>query len=120
MNIALWIGQGMLAIVFVASGLLKSTQSKERMMAIGQTGVRDYPLGFIRFIALCELLGAGGLIVPWATGILPILTPLAAIGLSVVLIGAARAHLRLHEPGNVAITLALLALVAFVAFGRLR
>jgi uncharacterized membrane protein YphA (DoxX/SURF4 family) len=119
MNITLWLGQGLLAAVFLFSGLSKGTQSKERMLATGQTGVREFPLGFIRFIALAELVGAFGLVVPWATQILPVLTPLAAVGLGIIMIGAARAHLRLHEPRNVALNLALLAVAIFVGLGRM-
>jgi hypothetical protein len=118
MNTAMWICQGLLAATFVGSGILKGTSSKERMLASGQTGVRDYPIGFIRFIAGCELLGAVGLIVPWATGIAPRLTALAAIGLGVIMLGAARAHARLHEPRNVAANLVILALCGAVAIGR--
>jgi uncharacterized membrane protein YphA (DoxX/SURF4 family) len=118
MNTLLWTLQILLAIVYVVSGIQKSTQSKERMIATGQTGVRDYPIGFIRFIATCELLGAAGLVLPRALGILPILTPIAAIGLAIIMLGAARAHMRLHEPRNVAINLVLIATLAVVAIGR--
>ena len=120
MNTAMWICQALLAATFVGSGFLKGTQSKERMLASGQTGVRDYPIGFIRFVAACEILGAVGLIVPWATGIAPRLTPLAAIGLGIIMLGAARAHARLHEPGNVAANFVILALCATVLIGRWR
>jgi uncharacterized membrane protein YphA (DoxX/SURF4 family) len=119
MNTLLWISQAILATVFLFSGSQKISQSKARMIETGQTGVRDYPIGFIRFIALCELLGALGLILPRALSTLPILTPIAAIGFAVIMLGAARAHTRLHEPRNVALNLALLALCAFVAIGRL-
>ena len=119
MGIALWSCQIVLAAVFLSSGMAKSTQSKERMVATGQTGVQAYGLPFIRFIAWCELCGAVGLVVPRATGILPVLTPLAAIGLGLIMVGAARAHARLHEPKNVATNLVLLALCLFVAVGRL-
>src|SRR4051794_15578662 len=98
MNALLWTLQALVAAVFVSSGTIKGTQSKPRLLASGQTGVRDYSIGFIRFIAGCEVLGAIGLIAPRATGILPVLTPLAAIGLGIIMIGAARAHARLHEP----------------------
>jgi hypothetical protein len=118
MNSLLWICQSILAAVFVGSGALKATQSKARMLETGQTGVRDYPLAFIRFIAICELLGAIGLIAPRAAGIAPALTPIAAIGLGVIMIGAARAHARLHEPRNVAVNLVFLALCVLVAIGR--
>jgi uncharacterized membrane protein YphA (DoxX/SURF4 family) len=119
MSITLWVCQAVLAAVFASSGVLKLTQSKERMLATGQTGVRDYSVPFIRFIAACELAGAVGLIVPRATSILPALTPLAAACLAVIMIGAARAHARLHEPKNVAANVVLLALCLFVAIGRL-
>ena len=118
MNSVMWLAQGLLALVFSFSGAVKGTQSKERLLATGQTGVRDYPIGFIRFIAACELLGAVGLILPWATTIAPVLTPLAALGLGIIMIGAARAHARLHEPRNVAANLVLLSLCVLVLLGR--
>jgi len=119
MSVALWICQGLLAAVFFWSGAQKISQPKERLLAAGQTGVRAYSLPFIRFIAACELAGAVGLIVPRATSILPVLTPLAAAGLGVIMIGAARAHAQLHEPKNVVTNVVLLALCLFVAIGRL-
>lgn len=119
MNLALWICQGILATVFASSGLLKGRQTKEKMLASGQTGVRDYSLGFIRFIALMELLGAVGLILPWATRIAPVLTPVAAAGLAIIMVGAARAHARLHEPKNVATNVVLFTLCVAVVIGRL-
>jgi len=118
MSIALWICQGLLAAVFFASGSLKMTQSKERLVASGQTGVQAYSLPFIRFIAFCELAGAVGLVLPRATSIWPVLTPIAAACLGVIMIGAARAHARLHEPKNVATNFVLLALCLYVAIGR--
>jgi uncharacterized membrane protein YphA (DoxX/SURF4 family) len=119
MNTALWICQGILAAVFTFSGLQKGTQSKERMIAAGQTGVRDFSLPFIRFIAAMELLGVAGLILPRAMHIAPALTPLAAAGLGIIMLGAARAHARLHEPRNVAANLVLLALCVVVVLGRM-
>ena len=118
MNIALWICQGILAAVFLFSGLQKSVQTKERMIASGQTGVKEYSLPFIRFIATLELLAVVGLILPWATRTASVLTPLAAAGLGIIMLGAARAHARLHEPRNVATNFVLLALCVFVVIGR--
>ena len=118
MNTLLWIFQIVLALVFAGSGTAKSAMSKPRLLETGQTGVRDYPLPFIRFIAACELLGAAGLVVPWAVHLVPRLTPIAAIGLGIIMLGAARAHARLHEPRNVAANLVLLAMTAVVAIGR--
>jgi uncharacterized membrane protein YphA (DoxX/SURF4 family) len=119
MDVALWTCQVLLAAVFSYSGLQKSTQSKDRMIETGQTGVRPYGLAFIRLIALAELAGAAGLIVPWATKILPALTPLAAAGLGAIMIGAACVHARQQEPKNVATNLVLLTLCGLVAIGRL-
>jgi uncharacterized membrane protein YphA (DoxX/SURF4 family) len=118
MSALLWTFQIVLALVFAGSGTAKSTMSKPRLLETGQTGVRDYPLPFIRFIAVCELLGAVGLVVPWALHLVPRLTPIAAIGLGVIMIGAARAHARLHEPRNVAANLVLLAMSMVVAIAR--
>ncbi len=80
MNIALWIAQGLLAAAFLASGYAKSTQTKEKMIATGQTGVAPFPLPVIRVVAALEVAAAVGLILPWATDIAPVLTPLAGVG----------------------------------------
>lgn len=119
MNIALWIVQGLVALVFTASGLMKGTWDRERLVRSGQTGVQDLPLPLIRFIALAELCGALGLVLPWASGIAPVLTPIAAGGLGVIMLLAAIVHTRLREPKNVATNFALLAACLFVVWGRL-
>ncbi len=118
MNATLWITQGLLALAFIYSGVLKSTQTKERMIAVGQTGVRPFSLPVIRFTAICELLAVVGLILPWSTGIARVLTPLAAVGLAVLMVLAGNVHARQHEPRNVATNVVLLALCIFVAVGR--
>jgi hypothetical protein len=64
MRIATRIIQGILAAVFLTSGWTRSTLVKARILETGQAGGRDYPLGLIRFIAACELLGAVGLLLP--------------------------------------------------------
>jgi hypothetical protein len=133
LNTVLWILQVGLAATFTASGIAKSTLSKPRLVETGQTGVAHFSLGFIRFIATCELTGAVGLIVPWATGSMPWLTPLAAACLGVIMIGAASAHARLarehrQDPGrrrrskelwNMTTALMLLLLCGSVTVGRL-
>jgi uncharacterized membrane protein YphA (DoxX/SURF4 family) len=119
MNIILWILQGLLAVTFLGSGTSKLTLSRQRLIDTGQTGIAVYPMPVVRFTALCEVLAAAGLVLPWATGIAPVLTPLAAAGLCVVMVGAARAHARLREPRNVAINAVLFALALTVAIGRL-
>lgn len=118
MNIALWTAQLLVAAVFAFSAVTKGTWSKERLLANGQTGVAPVPLPLLRGIALSELLGVLGLIVPWWTGIAPVLTPLAAAGLGVIMVGAATMHLRLKEPGTALQNLLLLTLCIFVVVGR--
>jgi hypothetical protein len=117
MNIALWITQILLVVVFGYSALIKSTQSTEGAVELGMTGVVNVPLPVMRFTASCEVLGVVGLIVPYVTRVLPI-TPLAAIGLGMIMVLAARIHLGLGEPATAAGNLVLLMMCLFVAWGR--
>lgn len=119
MNIALWAAQLTLAAVFAVSGTAKLTMARERLLATGQTGVAMFPMPVVRFTAAMELLAAVALVAPQVTGIGRALTPLAAAGLCVVMVGAAWAHSRLREPWSVAVNAALFGLAVFVMFGRL-
>lgn len=118
MAVALWVVQGSLAAVFLGSGLAKATMSKPRMIATGQTGVAPFPLPVIRVVAVAEVLAAAGLVLPGLLGVAPVLTPLAAIGLMVVMVGAALSHASLREYPQVAVNAILFALALFVAVGR--
>ena len=82
MNNALWIVAGLLAFVFVMAGFMKVSQPKETLKEKGMGFVDDFSAGQVRLIGILEVLGAVGLILPALTGILPILTPLAAVGLA--------------------------------------
>ena len=117
MNIALWIVQGLLAAAFLMAGIMKATQPKEKLAA-NMAWVNDFSTSQVRLIGIVEILGAIGLILPAATGILPILTPLAAVGLALVMIGAAMTHRRRGESQMIPINAVLLLLAAFVAYGR--
>lgn len=119
MDIALWIASGLLAVVFTGSGLAKATMSRERLIASGQTGIAPFPMPVVRLTAVCEVLAAIGLLAPWLTGTARVLTPVAAIGLVLVMCGAAISHASLREPHSVAANLVLLLVAAFVAAGRL-
>jgi uncharacterized membrane protein YphA (DoxX/SURF4 family) len=119
MNIALWIAQVLLALVFLVSGIAKSTFSRQQFINTKQTGVVDLPMPLVRFIGISEILGAIGLILPWLLRILPVLTPLSAICFAIMMILAARKHTALHEPKNVRNNLILLIVCLFVAFGRI-
>ena len=117
MNTALWVVQIILAAIFLISGLVKVTQPRERLVT--QMGwVDDYSDGNLRLIGTLEILGAIGLVVPAMTGILPILTPLAALGLAATMVGAVIIHWRRSEYGNIIGNILLLGLALFVTFGR--
>ena len=117
MNIALWIVQGSLALIFLMAGGMKIMRSKEKL-ATNMAWVEDFSTAQVRGIGILEILGALGLILPMVTGILPILTPLAAIGLVLDMIGAAITHVRRGENNMVPVNVVLLLLAAFVAYGR--
>jgi hypothetical protein len=118
MNTALWIVAIVLAVVFVGSGLVKEVVPKEKLVTSGQGWARDVSPTTIRLIGLAELLGAIGLILPAAVHIAPILVPLAAVGLVLVMVGAAVVHARRSEPMNIAVNVVLIGLAVFVAWGR--
>jgi uncharacterized membrane protein YphA (DoxX/SURF4 family) len=119
MNLALWVAAIVLAAAFAGSGLMKQFVPKDKLVTSGQGWAQDFSPTSIRLIGLVEVLGAAGLILPAVTHIAPILVPLAAIGLALVMAGAAIVHARRNEPTNVIVNIVLLALAAFVAWGRL-
>ncbi len=117
MGIALWVVQGLLAVAFLGAGATKLSQPKEKL-AKNMAWVEDFSPGTVRLIGALEVVGAIGLVLPALTGILPWLTPLAALGLVLTMIGAALTHLRRTEYGNIAVNAVLLVLAAFVVYGR--
>lgn len=117
-NVILWVVQGLLVVVFGFSAVVKGTQSTQRAIELGMTGVTDVPLGLMRFTAACETLGVIGLVLPYATGILPGLTPFGALGLGLIMVLAGWIHLRRREPLTAVGNAVLLGLCVFVAIGR--
>ena len=117
MNMFLWIVQAILAAMFAHAGVMKATQPKEKLAA-NLPWVEDFSASTVRFIGAVEFLGAVGLILPAATGIAPILTPIAATGLALTMVLAAATHIRRKEPSGVAFNAVLFALAVFVAWGR--
>src|SRR6476620_5468722 len=112
---ALWIVQGLLAAMFLLAGVPKLVMSAEQMSAPGPI---QLPVLFIRFIGVCEILGAIGMILPGLTGIRPGLTPLAAAGLIIIMIGATVVNLVDGPAAAAILTVVLGALAAFVVYGR--
>jgi hypothetical protein len=116
MPYVLWIVQGLLALLFLFTGGMKLVLPLEVM-----TEQMPLPGWFLRFIGVAEVLGAIGLILPGLLGIRPVLTPLAALGLVIIMIGATVLTLAGFVPGGVALALIPLVvglLSAFVAYGR--
>ena len=118
MNALLWTLQASLAAIFTVSGLAKISQPKARLIASGQTGVTPFPLPVIRITAFCELLGAIGILLPRLVGVAEFLTPAAAAGYAIVMVGAIASHAYLREPRNVAATVAIFIAAVTVAVGR--
>jgi len=118
MNLPLWIVAIVLAATFTGSGLLKLLVPKDKLVTFGQGWAQDYSQTSIRLIGLAEILGAIGLVLPAAVHIAPILVPLAAVGLILVMVGAAVVHARRNETVNIAVNVVLIALAVFVAWGR--
>ncbi|MDF2724004.1 MAG: DoxX family protein [Paenibacillus sp.] len=116
MNIALWIVQALLGLVFLMAGVTKSFQyekAKEKM-----PWAKEFSKGFVRFVGVSELLGAIGLILPYALGIVPVLTPIAAIGLALIMVLATVYHVRKNEYSAIGMNIVMLALFIFIAVGR--
>jgi uncharacterized membrane protein len=107
----------LLAAAFVVSGARKLSQPREKLLK-KWAWVEDFSQGSVRIIGVLEVLGAIGIVVPALTGIVPSLTPLAALGLVLLMIGAALTHLRRSEYSVITVPAVLLILAAFVACGR--
>jgi uncharacterized membrane protein YphA (DoxX/SURF4 family) len=116
MNIALWIMAGLLAAAFLGSGGTKLIQPKQKLPA-SWGWAKDFSAGSIKAVGALEVLAALGLILPAALDIAPVLVPLAAVGLVLLMVGAFIVHVR-HREAQAIMPLVLLALAAFVIWGR--
>jgi hypothetical protein len=118
MQIALWIVSGVLAAGFIGGGIARAVLPIDTLTKMQLGWVADIPRPLVRTISAFEILGGIGLILPVLTGILPILTPIAACGLALVMLGGLVFHLSRHEWKNVPITVVLAGLAIFVAVQR--
>lgn len=120
MNVVVWIITGVLAAVFLMTGSMKLLKSKEELVANpNMAWAGDFSPGMLKFIGAAEVAGAVGLILPAVVDIATWLVPVAAIGLALVMVGAAVTHLRRREYSNIVMNLVLLAAALFVAIERL-
>ena len=115
MNIALWIVQVLLAALFLFAGGFKLVTPMEEMMKQMPVAL---PGWFVIFTGVAEVLGGLGVILPWLTGIRPGLTPLAAAGLVIVMIGATAYTLMAVDVASALMPAVVGLLAAFVAYGR--
>ena len=114
-NFALWGLQGLLAALFLFAGVMKFAMSVEQM---NEGSPLPLPGWLLRFVGVCEILGALGLVLPGALGIQPGLTPLAAAGLIVLMIGAAVISLLGGAVAQALFPVIVGVLLAIVAFRR--
>lgn len=114
MLIALWIINGFLALAFLAVGSAKLFRPKPALQAIGMAWTEDFPDARIKLIGAAEILGAIGLILPLLTGIAPILTPIAATALALLMLGAVVVHTRRKENTAPSLVLGILSVVSAV------
>ncbi|MFE5092284.1 DoxX family protein [Streptomyces sp. NPDC056638] len=120
MNLALWIVAGLLAAAYLLGGTFKLITPKEKIAAAGHSGqwVEDFNAGGVKAIGALEVLAAVGLILPAVLDIAPVLVPLAALGLVMIMVGAAITRIRRHEFNLMLVDLVYIVLAGFVMWGR--
>ena len=116
MNGLLWMFSVVLALVFLITGVNKALRYDQAKKLF--PWVNDIPRALARGIGFAEILGALGLILPAATGIYPWLTPVAAGALALLMVLATLFHARRREKSDIGLSVLLLLLAAFVAYGR--
>lgn len=117
MNGWLWAGQIVLAVSFALAGPAKVAAPKDRLRQ-QMPWVDDMSQPAVRGIGAIEILGAAGVVLPWATGIATILTPLAAVGLALIMVGGFVTHLRRHEYARSLSNVMFFVIAVLVAIGR--
>jgi hypothetical protein len=120
MNLSLWIIAGILAVAYLVAGGGKLIMPKEKIAATAPSTrwVEDFSAGSVKAIGALEVLAAAGLVLPAALDIAPVLVPLAALGLVMIMVGAVITRIRRHEFTFMVGDLVYLALAGFVAWGR--
>ena len=115
MNIGFWILQGLAAVLFLFAGAMKLAKTKEELQT-QMTWVEDFSQGQIRLIGVAEILGSLGLVLPGLLNVFPALSAWAAVGLTLLMIGATITHGRRKEQFQ---SIPPLLITALVAFGRI-
>lgn len=118
MNLVIWVLQIGLTAVFLYFGILKMFMPIERIEK-KVSWARDYSESKVKFFGFLEVIGAIGLLIPWRLDILPILTPMAATGLAMVMAGAGMVHLKRDEINMLFLNIVIIFLLAGVGFHSL-
>jgi uncharacterized membrane protein YphA (DoxX/SURF4 family) len=118
MNIPLWIIASLLAVVFLGAGLMKIGRPKQKLATSGMGWSEDFSPGAIKTMGVLQVAAAAGLILPAVSDIAPVLVPFAALGLALMMIGAAIVHLRRKEPTMAVPNAVLFLLAVTVVWGR--
>ena len=120
MNIVLWILQVLLALLFLFAGGTKLVMSAEALTQPTTPNQVMLPVMFIRFIGVCEFLGGLGLVLPGLLKIRQYLTPLAALGLAIIMIGAVVFTVLGGAIPVALVNLVIVLLLLFIAYARWR
>lgn len=120
MNLTLWIAAGLLALVALGGGISKTIVGKDKLEQRFASGwVKDVSPGFVQTLGVLELLAAVGLILPAVVDIAPVLVPVTAVCMALLMVGAVITHVRYHDGAKVVAVVSIyLALAVFVAWGR--
>jgi putative oxidoreductase len=118
-NVALWVVQVLLSLFSLAAGWNHGLRPLSDTIQ-SSPWAADLPVALVRFIGYAELAAGIGLVLPAATRTMPGLTPLAAIGLAIIMGLAIPFHILRGEANVIALHIAVVALCVFVAWGRLR
>lgn len=119
MNVALWVVQVLLSLFSLAAGWNHGLRPLSDTI-VSSPWAADLPVALVRFIGFAELAAGVGLVLPAATRIMPSLTPLAAIGLAIIMGLAIPFHIMRGEANVIGLHIVVVALCVFVAWGRLR
>jgi hypothetical protein len=119
MHLALWIVAGVMAAAFAAGGIGKLVLPKDKIAtAPGGAWVDAFSPAAVRALGAVDILAAAGLVLPAALGVAPVLVPLAAVGVVLLMAGAIITRVRYGGVGAIPADLGYLAVAVFVAWGR--
>ena len=117
MNVVVWVLQILLALAFLLAGVTKASQPRQKLAA-SMGWVEDFSDTGVRTIGALEILAGVALLLPAVTGVATVLVPLAAVGLALLMVGAAATHRRRGELPMIGINAVLLVLTVVVAWAR--